>query len=48
MPTPDPCVEHVWRIDGVTFAAGSFTEYVCVRFGADLLVMPGEEHPQTV
>lgn len=48
MPGPEPCVEHLWRLDGVTFAEGSFTEYVCVRCGADLLVPPGGVHPQTV
>lgn len=42
------CPEHVWRLDGVTFAEGSFTEYVCTRCGADLLVPPGGVHPQTV
>ncbi len=42
------CPEHVWRLVTVTFAEGSFTEYECVRCGADLLVTPGQEHPQTV
>lgn len=45
---PTGCDEHVWRLAGVTFAEGSFTEYMCVRCDADLLVTPGEEHPQTV
>lgn len=44
---PD-CPEHVWRLGAVTFAAGAFSEYVCVRCDADMLVGPGEWPPQTV
>lgn len=45
---PAECVEHVWRLVQVTFAEGSFSEYVCVRCGSELLVGPGGVHPQTV
>lgn len=44
---PD-CVEHVWRLDGVTMAEGSFSEYTCVRCGAEVLIGPGQAPPQTV
>jgi len=44
------CVEHLWRLAEVMLAVdeGGFTEYVCVRCGAALLVAPGGEHPATV
>lgn len=41
------CVEHVWRLDGVTFGEGTHSEYLCVRCPAFLLVPPGGEHPAT-
>lgn len=40
--------EHVWRLTGVTFAEGSFSEYACDLCPAVLFVEPGGEHPVTV
>jgi len=35
------CVEHVWRLTGVTFAkGGAFEEYVCTRCDAEVLTQP--------
>lgn len=43
------CVEHVWRLVGVTVGdGGAVTEYVCTRCEAPLLVPPGGVHPATV
>ena len=42
------CVEHVWRLDGLTFGEGTHSEYLCDRCGAFLLVPPGGDHPQTL
>lgn len=42
------CVEHVWRLDVVTFGQGTHSEYVCTRCGAFVLVPPGGDHPQTI
>lgn len=51
------CVEHVWRLEDVTFAlpnlaepgsGGSWSEYRCVRCDGQLLIGPGGDHPATV
>lgn len=43
------CVEHLWRLEDLTFAAdGSHTTYRCERCDGLLPVPPFGEHPETV
>jgi hypothetical protein len=42
------CVEHVWRLAGVTLADdGGHSDYVCERCPAVLVVPPDGVHPAT-
>lgn len=49
MTSPQGCVEHVRRLDAVDLTdLGTQTTYTCIRCGAERLVGPDEDHPQTV
>jgi hypothetical protein len=42
------CVEHLWRLQSVTFGVGgSWSEYECERCSALLAVGPKDPHPET-